>query len=66
MGVIYCMLVVAISLSIFGSYEAANTSQKRPYILDLISPCIVVVIHMSGGITFTFGLHLQSELLMSI
>ena len=65
-GVIYCMLVVAISLSRFGSYEATNTSQKRPYIPDLISPCIVVGIHMSGGITVTFDLHLQSEILMSI
>ena len=66
MGVIYCMLVVAISLSRFPSYEAANTSQKIPYIPYLISPCIVVVIHMSGGITVTFDLHLQSEILISI
>ena len=60
------MMVVVISLSRFGSYEAANTSQKIPYILDLISPCIFSIIHMSGGITVTFDLHLQSEILMSI
>jgi len=65
-GVIYCMLVVAISLSRFGSYEAANTSHKGPYIPDLTSPCITVVIPMSGGTVVTFDLHLQSEILMSI
>ena len=65
-GVIYCKLVVEISLSRFGSYEAANTSQKIPYIPDPISPCIVVVIYMSGGITVIFDLHLQSKILMPI
>ena len=60
------MLVVAISLSRFGSYEAANTSHKGPYILDLTSTCISTVIPMSGGTVVTFDLHLQSEILMSI
>ena len=40
------MLVVAISLSSFGSYEATNTSQKGPYIPYLIFPCITAVIHV--------------------
>ena len=52
------MLVVAISLSRFGSYEASNTTHKEPYILDLASPCIIVVIPISGGTMVTFDLHL--------
>ena len=52
------MLVIAKSSLKFGSYEAANTSHKGPYIPGLISPCIVVVIHIKwrycGYIWFTF------------
>ena len=59
------MMVVANSLSSFGSYEATNTSHKGPYIPDLISPCIDVVIHISGGTVVTFDLHIQYQILLS-
>ena len=52
------MLVIAKSSLKFGSYEAANTSHKGPYIPGLISPCIAAVIHIKwrycGYIWFTF------------